>query len=230
MAPPRTKYPDPAVAALARAFMLELIVSGRTQVAAMRDMKLAWRNVASWRRDDPAWAGDLDRINAERSASRYYTSEDIVVAKEAILHSIAEEGRTLTEATADIGVGKRAVAKWRRDDLLFEDGIKDALRILADRKADAALETHLEVPDARAARVASDNLWKWVAAHNARYRDRPRAEPDESVAKELTSILRAAVSRLIEMSAPPAAMPLIEAEAEPVRQLRFNSGPPEEGT
>jgi cytidylate kinase len=227
----------PEAAALARTLMLELLATGRTQTAIMSRMKLNWRDLAAFRRDDPAWGEEIDRLLKEQPhGATTYTPEDIKTAKEAVLHRVAEEGRTLTEAAADLGLGKRVIAKWRREDSSFDQDIKDALLALADEKADSVLTLHEEIPDARMARVAMDGRQWWVRAHNSRYKDRPPVE-DLDAGRAIAETLRAAVGRLIEMQRP---TPLVtDAEAEPVSlpaprrlqgQRSVDNGPPPEGT
>jgi hypothetical protein len=109
---------------------------------------------------------------------------------------------------------------WRRHDAEFGERFKTAQQLCAEVHADAALTLHADIPDPKVAKVASDNLWRWLAARSPEtFGQRPAPPSDQP---QLIAILQAAVNRLIEAVPPaaPQALPAVDAQAQMIESTR----------
>jgi hypothetical protein len=214
----------------AKRLMLDIIGSGRTLVDTLALMRIGPVTVNGWRRYDPAFDAALNAALAQRvatfGAKRAHLlglrhGPDVPYLKERLLHHIVNDHLSTSDALDEIGAGRDALATWRREDPQFAEEFNNAVEALTEHEADRLKRLHEEVDDPKMCAVASKNLQWWLAARNARFRQRAPAE-DSNL--ELTGILRSAVQRLIEMShAPgeaPQALPVVDAEAEPVPVAR----------
>jgi hypothetical protein len=146
------------------------------------------------------------------------------------LLDLIEMGKPWTKAAREMNLSPSTVQYWQRTDVEFGQRFKEAVALCTEVRADSALTLHEDIADAKVAKVASDNLWRWLAARNPKTFG-AKIEVNESQ-PQLLNILQAAVSRLIEQ-VPALPKPLVtdaralllagaagEGQAEPVKQLR----------
>jgi transposase-like protein len=232
MSYPLKQFADwaPEVIAIAKQLLIDLVAGGKTLTAARDAMGLTQHTVHVWRRDDPEFLAALNAAAAERGETRGkppMPESEVEYAKAELLRLVAETGTTVKDALQLLGITRDRLRRWRKDDPAYDQRFREAVEDLTEHEADRLKDIHTEIPDPKVAKVASDNLQWWLEQRNPRMR--PRAPLDEGNV-QLTDILRSAVTRLIEMTAPPQQAPVLDVKVEPVNRIRFSSGPPEEGT
>jgi hypothetical protein len=235
----------PEALAFAKQHILGLLASGRPLPAVIAAMKPAvtWHHLQKWRRDDPAFNEEIGSVY-DHSAKRHYSDADQAEIKACLVHAVAQERKTLTEAVRELCVGWTTIFRWRRDDPQFEADMRLALEALTEQEADRLKDLHSEIVDPKTAKVASDNLRWWLEQRNAKFKPKSPAEESNT---QLADIIRGALNRLIDerkqrplLPAPAEVIDVnaalgteaprsaLQAEARP--KHLFASQPPVEGT
>src|SRR5262245_42249929 len=103
----------PEAMAVAKQLIVELILAGRSLPAVVAGMSpgVTWHHLQKWRRDDPDFHEAINAAIEQRGRVPYYSDSDIAEIKAYLVHAVAEQRKTLSEAVHAAGLGWRTLGK-----------------------------------------------------------------------------------------------------------------------
>jgi hypothetical protein len=217
---------SPAEIAFLKAEIPARIRSGSTLRMAREQLgRLSSFTIHVWLANDPGFRKAYKAAVAERGEVRGRPPTpaiDIAFMKRELPRLVGEEFLVVRDALKKLGISYSLMRNWAREDPEFDQRMKHAVEDLTEHECDRLKEMHGEIPDAKLAKVASDNLKTWLELRNPKMR--PRAPLEESN-HQLADILRAAVNRLIDRTVPAQQLEAINVEA---KRVTFRGDGPQE--